>query len=201
MAADRDTLKTELRKFCDPFYDGFEGFPLTRAAAIARWTAAFNIYGLTSEDLSTDGLVSGDTSGFSGQLVSQWIGNNGTWVQGADALADAWEDYWAPPVGAVYGIAIPCPAGGVCPNVPSQDMTIEFTSAVTTVAGQGEVYVRLLAMFSDPGGSLGDPEAWVEALADILHEESTEMGNVNIHIDGERAGTPPIHIVNDCRVF
>jgi len=188
------TLKTELRKFCDPNYSGFTGYPLTRAAAITKWRNAFDAYGLTCDDLSTDGLASGDAAGFASQLTSQWVGNDLSRTEGTEALSDAWKDYWT---GATFGTSTPCPAGGECQNVPAQSMTSETSSAVTSVAGDTEVYTRLLALFQNPGDSLADSEAWIQSLANILHEESIESGNVNVHINGIKAGSPPITVTND----
>ena len=121
-------LVTELRKFGDSTFSGFEGFPSSKNAAKEAWTQAYATYAASAEDTSGDSVVSANSADFKSNLAFE---QDNTSADAAKEFDDAFVAYWT---GATFAVGALPPPSGDCANVGGNGtFGVETTSVVTSV--------------------------------------------------------------------
>jgi hypothetical protein len=194
MALSVATLTAELRKIMDPAYEGFS-YPTSRAAAISRWTSAYDTYAQEAVDASGDEVSAANAAGFSAAITSGWI-DAWTYEEAASAFRDAFIAYWT---GATFAVGSLIGGTGTvgCQNqgTGNRIFGVEYTSVVSNV-NDAALYAALLNELSI---LRVDGAVKAQAIAEIFH--AATISGVLVQISGLDTTPPPINpqpVTNVC---
>jgi hypothetical protein len=185
------TLVTELRKFSDQSYVGFEGFPSSKTEAKSKWATAYDIYASTALDVSLDLVTTKNKPGFQSSLV---FGEFNTPAQAAMEFENAFVSYWT---GAIFAVGIPPTPAASCTSIGGNGIFgLEATSVVSTII-PNVLNNLLLSVFANNTDNSALPQ--LQRIADAFHTATTTA--VFVLITGtDTTPTPsgPLPITNTC---
>ncbi len=185
MTLDRDVLHAELRAFGDDGFDRFEGYPPLRAAARARWAAAFHTYVSDMVVVDPDTVSPANTSATFAAVEAAFRNriqlNKGMSAPvAARDIADAWRDgveAIALVPGALY--AGPGTAIAAIDAFPAPMLTTRHTTLVTV----------LTALFQSPNIDAVDRLA---RIASALHDATSNLATTCTHAVGGGSSVDPL---------
>lgn len=192
MALNQTTLENNIRALIDPTYDGFIGYPSTKAAGIANWANAYDGYALSAVDLSGDSVVTTNKAGFISELTTYMPDPlTGSPEDAAEAFEKAFTAYWT---AATFAVGIPPTPTGPCPNIGGNLIFgIETSSVVSSITPN--VLKNLLIV--EFGIFSADGAQKAADIASCLHTTTTTA--VFVTITGTDTTTPtPLPITNTC---
>lgn len=196
MTLDSSKLVTEIRKFGDPNYISFGGFPSTASAAKTAWANAYYNYAKDAEDVSGDAVASAslNKTGFSDALD---FDSKSTIENAAGKFDDAFVAFWT---GVTFAVGTFTTGTEACTNVGGTLVfSSETTSAVTAIAAN-VLKNKLITVFGD--NTEIDSLAKIEDIATAFHEATTTAITVLITgIDTTPSPSGPLPITNTCKVF
>lgn len=191
---DVTALAERLRRFCDPEYNAFEGFPESRSSAAERWSDAFESYLSALEVIAPSTLTPTNGSATFGAIRSAFK-NPLTFTAGFPAdvgFATELSTAWQSGVDAI--LLVP----GATQYLPAPSVSVVTSiSPLSTGGPKSQLFSELLLLFRGPIISATDR---CQQIAQALHTATSAAGNTTCTVSDTTTGAP-VSLPNQPLVF